>query len=101
MIGKSVFDFLSDPSDREKIQTETEMRKTGNSSMYEMFIVRKNDGALRKISVVATPFLDQNNNFYSTLGFVKDITEHHESIQEILKKEKIGRVKNSLYEAVH
>jgi hypothetical protein len=58
---------MSEDIEKDNISLETNQRKSGKSNIYEMFIIRQNDGELRRIRVTADPYLDENNEFLSTM----------------------------------
>ncbi|NOQ24196.1 MAG: PAS domain S-box protein [Bacteroidales bacterium] len=56
-----------------KIKQQTEMRKAGNNSTYELTIIRP-DKQKRELLVTATPDFDKNKKFQGTIGAFRDIT---------------------------
>ncbi len=73
IIGMNLRSVLSE-EEFQKILQETEKRKKGISSKYEMIVKRK-DGELRSVIVSATPLMNEKGEFQRTIGMMMDITE--------------------------
>ena len=86
LLGKSVYDYI-DESDFEKIENETNIRKQGKNSTYELKI-RTEKGNEKTILLTATTGFDNNDNFLGTLGVFRDITEQKKIQDELLLKER-------------
>lgn len=82
LVGMSVLDFVV-PEEHEKILSETEIRKSGDSSLYEMNIIRK-DGTRRLIRISAVPDRDDTGKIIGTIGLLTDISESKRA-EEALK----------------
>jgi PAS domain S-box-containing protein len=80
LVGINLFEFL-DEDGRKKVLEETQKRKLGKSSKYELEIIRK-DGERRTLLVTATPYFDANGKFLGAFAIFTDITE----IKEIERK---------------
>ncbi|MEM2118225.1 MAG: PAS domain S-box protein [Candidatus Bathyarchaeia archaeon] len=65
---------LVDEEGFEKIRKETESRKRGATSRYEIKLYCKN-GDPRFVQVSASPFWNEDGNFAGTLGIIMDVTE--------------------------
>jgi PAS domain S-box-containing protein len=76
----------------EKIKLETHRRKTGESSRYELTIMR-NDGRQRNVLLSLTPYKDSQNNISGSVGVLSDITEIKNS--EIEKQNLRDRLANA------
>jgi len=85
LVGYNLRDFLSEKN-IQKIQEETENRKQGITSTYELEIIRP-DGEKRFVLITATPHYDNFNRVKGTLGIFRDITERKQAEEE-LKREK-------------
>lgn len=72
MLGKDIREFIS-KEDLDKIQQETNLRKTGQKSQYKVTIVR-NDGKQRVINVSSVPWKNEKNEIVGALGMVMDVT---------------------------
>ncbi|MBP7694266.1 MAG: PAS domain S-box protein, partial [Anaerolineales bacterium] len=73
LIGRSVLDFLR-PTDAPLIQAQTDLRRQGRSSQYELDIQHPN-GQSRRLLITATPQYDAAGRFLSTCGVFRDLTE--------------------------
>ncbi len=73
IIGKSVLDYFG-PAEQQKILAETEQRKTGECSQYELAINRS-DGKIRYAHFYVTPRFDRNGQYAGAFGTILDITE--------------------------
>ncbi|MCG6191105.1 hybrid sensor histidine kinase/response regulator [Maribellus maritimus] len=83
LINQSLLKFISDDI-VEQIKNETEKRIQGQSSKYEIEIIRPS-GEKRQILVTSTPYVKNNNEFVGTFGVFRDITEQKE-VEKILKE---------------
>lgn len=81
--NRTLREFMS-PMEFDRIIQETNKRKEGFKSTYEIEIVRP-DGQTRDLLVTATPNLDENGNYISTLGIFRDITERKKIERELQK----------------
>lgn len=73
MIGKSLLSYFSEDQ-QDIILNETEKRKIGNNSQYELELTTE-DGTKKQIFVSITPRFDINNKYAGAFGSVLDITE--------------------------
>ncbi len=73
IVGRNLKEFI-DAKKLEAITNETQKRKTGERSLYELSIIRE-DNKLCHIMVTATPYTDEHGNIIGTLGIFRDITE--------------------------
>ncbi len=92
LIGMCLSTFLN-PQSVEEIKVQTDIRKSGQKSMYELEINRP-DGERRWIIVTATPQYDTSRNFTGTFGIFRDIT------QRKLAKTKVRESEQRLHEIV-
>jgi diguanylate cyclase (GGDEF)-like protein/PAS domain S-box-containing protein len=72
LVGRNVEDFLL-PTSRGLLQEQTNKRKSGEYSVYELEIVRP-DGEHRILQVSARPQMDSDGTFLGTFGIFHDIT---------------------------
>ncbi len=81
------------PDDVGKIRAETEIRKQGTSSAYQVRMVRK-DGDIRNVRISAIPSRDDEGNIEGTVAIITDITERVRAEREVrqLNKELAQRV---------
>jgi PAS domain S-box-containing protein len=82
LINRSLQDFISS-QEIDRIVEETEKRKLGHRSTYELEIKRP-DGQTRDLLVTATPNYDDAGSYKSTLGIFRDITDR-KKIERALK----------------
>ena len=73
LVGRSLKEFTS-PDNFKKIRKQTELRKLGEKSEYELEITC-NDGEKRIVLVTATPLEDSILGYTGGLGVLRDITE--------------------------
>jgi K+-sensing histidine kinase KdpD len=78
--GKAIDEFVTKDA-KDKLIEETNMRKEGIISDYEIDIVRK-DKQIRKIKVHASPVLSSTGDFEWSVSIIYDIT------QDVLEKER-------------
>lgn len=99
LTGRNLKDFLSE-QDLFFIQEETEKRKKGETSIYELQILRADKNPCF-ILVTTTPKFDKFGNFVETLGFFRDITDKKKAEEALrLEQEKIKNVLNSLQDLI-
>ncbi len=85
LIGKN-FKELTSPEEFKHILDQTEIRKEGESSKYELTINRK-DGKHRTVMVTASPLVSDDNKYSGAFSIFIDITERKQA-EEKLKVEK-------------
>lgn len=73
MCGKCILDYISDKG-REVIFAETDRRRMGHSSKYELDITSA-QGNRKKLKLSISPRFDENGNYKGAFGAVVDITE--------------------------
>ncbi len=97
------FEKLVSPDDFNRLKVETDNRLKGQSSKYEIEIIRK-DGEKRLISVTASPLFD-HDDYTGSIGIFVDITEIRQAEEkiksqlrekEVMLQEIYHRVKNNL-----
>lgn len=99
LIGKNLLDFLS-LDNIKLIKVETQKRKRGESSVYELQINRS-DGSPCFLLVTATPKIDSRGNFIETIGVFRDITEKKKAEDELkIEQNKIKSIINSLQDLI-
>jgi PAS domain S-box-containing protein len=81
LAGRSLATFL-DQETLERVQRQTEARRAGEESTYEIPITRP-DGEERVVLVTATPRHDEEGRFLATFGIFRDITERKRAEQEL------------------
>jgi len=77
---------LVDKEGFEKIRKETEARKKGVTSRYEIKLYCKN-GDPRIVQVSASPFWDADENFAGTLAIIMDVTERKKMEEKLRESE--------------
>ncbi|MCK4663130.1 MAG: PAS domain S-box protein [Bacteroidales bacterium] len=77
---------LTTPEEFKKVLEQTSIRKTGKTSRYEMYIIRKN-GEKRVISITASPIIDDDGKYKGAFGIFHDITEHKQAEKALRESE--------------
>ncbi|MBU8893105.1 MAG: PAS domain S-box protein [Bacteroidales bacterium] len=77
LVGRNLQEFI-DTKQFRKIKQQTEIRKTGKISTYEITITRP-DKQNRQLLITATPDYDKNKNFQGAIGVFRDITMRKET----------------------
>ncbi|HVO36951.1 MAG TPA: PAS domain S-box protein [Candidatus Acidoferrum sp.] len=85
LLGLNAATFL-DEEGKKKIAEETEVRKKGVTSRYELKIYRKN-GEPRVVQLSASPLWKEDGGYAGSLGIVTDITERKQMEQKIRESE--------------
>ncbi|MGQ9624304.1 MAG: PAS domain S-box protein [Candidatus Bathycorpusculaceae bacterium] len=70
----------------QKIRRETEIRKKGRVSRYEL-VLRRKDGKPRVVQVSASPLWNENGNYVGTIAIVMDIMEQKKMEEKIKESE--------------
>ncbi len=73
MLGKNLLDYFSE-SRKDMIRSETDKRRTGESSQYELDITTP-EGRKKHLHVSITPRFNKNHEYAGAFGTVLDITE--------------------------
>jgi len=84
MIGRSLREFTS-PESFEFAKRQTENRRAGEKSTYEFEIIRA-DGEKRQLLVTATPWLDKNGQYASTLVIFRDETDRKRAQEQVQRQ---------------
>jgi PAS domain S-box-containing protein len=85
LTGRGLAEFLS-PEDFAAIVGQTEARRQGKKSTYELSIVRA-DGKKRVLRVTTTPQVDGEGRFTAAFGVFSDITDYKEATEALSKSE--------------
>ncbi len=81
--GHNLNEFLP-PEEFIAIRRETEVRRTGRTSTYELQIIRL-DGQWRTLLVTARPRFDANGDFLGTFSIFRDVTERKQAEEELAR----------------
>ncbi|MDW8238953.1 MAG: response regulator [Acidobacteriota bacterium] len=87
LVGRHLSEF-TDAEQMEIIRSQTERRRRGEHSRYELDIIQPG-GCKRRLLVTATPQYDDAGQFSGTLGIVRDITDQRKMEDELLKMQKL------------
>ncbi|MBN1774547.1 MAG: PAS domain S-box protein [Deltaproteobacteria bacterium] len=82
IVSKNLRELLV-PGELDKVLAQTEQRREGKATVYELAMRRK-DGEVRQIRVSAVPWRDPNGAFVGTIGAIVDITEEKKAEAERL-----------------
>ncbi len=85
LVGRNLREFLSD-EDFAHARQETEKRRRGATSSYEMKVIRS-DGSMRTLDLTATPQHDGAGRFVATLGVFRDVTEERRTKEALRRSE--------------
>ncbi len=89
LVGRNLREFTDEETFR-MIRQETEIRRTGKSSTYDVPIIRP-DGERRIIRITASPRFDNEGRFMSVLGIYSDVTELKEAELHLRQRERYYR----------
>jgi len=81
LAARSLREFLG-KEEFEKVLAQTEMRKKGEGSKYEIEITRS-DGQRRSLLITARPQFDDAGQFTGTFAVFRDITERRKAEEEL------------------
>ena len=84
IIGRSLREFTS-PENFELARKQTNSRRTGEKSTYEFEIIRA-DGEKRQLLVTATPWLDKDGQYASTLVIFRDETDRKREQEQLQRQ---------------
>ncbi len=84
LTGRNLREFFDDEGFA-LILEQTEIRRTGKKSTYEVEFSRA-DGDKRNLLVTATPKFDNDGQFTGTFGIFRDITDQKNTQEELLFK---------------
>ncbi len=84
LVGRNLREFLDDEGFA-FILEQTEIRRTGRKSTYEVEFSRA-DGDKRSLLITATPRFDNDGQFTGTFGIFRDITDQKQAQEELLFK---------------
>jgi PAS domain S-box-containing protein len=93
LIGHSLFEFIA-PHSAKEIALQTQKRKKGSSSIYELEIVHSS-GEIKQILVTSSPKFNKNGNYEGAFGVFRDITKRKEQEEIIKSKNKALKEINS------
>ncbi len=85
LTGMNLRKFVDDKS-WAKIRSETERRRQGEASRYEVMF-RRSDGTVRNVLISGAPLLDPDGQFAGTVGIVLDITEQKKAEEALRESE--------------
>jgi PAS domain S-box-containing protein len=89
LLGRNLKEFL-DPRTFPIIEEQSEKRRKGMNSTYELEILRS-DSEKRTILLTVVPFFDDQKQFKGALSSFKDITEEKHSVEALKEQEDIIR----------
>ena len=73
LLGMSLFDFLT-PSEIEKIKNQTEIRRKGDSSIYELELITPK-GNVKYLSISSEPKYNEIGEYEGAYAVFSDVTE--------------------------
>ncbi len=86
LVGQSLMDFLP-PEQQEVVYEQTEQRKAGKESSYELEVIRP-DGNKRAIVATVTPRFDADGGYDGAFGVFRDITEQRRMRRQLRESER-------------
>lgn len=93
LVGHNPLQFLVDEKGREVITSESQKRKKGQASVYEVELIRK-DGSKVWVIISGAPFYNERNEVAGTVGIHLDISDRKKMEEELLLAKEIAE--NSL-----
>jgi PAS domain S-box-containing protein len=81
LVGRNVREFTT-PETFELVRKQTEKRRSGESSSYEIEITRPN-GEKRQLLTTATPWLEQDGRIVGALAIFRDETERKRMEEQV------------------
>jgi PAS domain S-box-containing protein len=93
LVGHNPLQFLVDEKGREVITSESQKRKKGQASVYEVELIRK-DGSKVWVIISGAPFYNERNEVAGTVGIHLDISDRKKMEEELLFAKEIAE--NSL-----
>ncbi len=90
LVGRSFFDFL-DEEDTEKVQRQSELRKEGVSSAYEICITAA-DGNTKDISATGSPVVNLDGSYRGAVQSIVDVTESRQAQRRLGAQYTITRI---------
>ncbi|MEM3697026.1 MAG: PAS domain S-box protein [Candidatus Bathyarchaeia archaeon] len=85
LIGVNLRRFV-DEEDFKKIRKQTEIRKRGETSRYEIALYHK-DGKPRILQVSASPLWNEKGEYEGALGIIMDVTERRKMEEKLKESE--------------
>lgn len=82
LVGKNLGDFC-DPDVYDKFRLESELRREGRSSEYEVTLICK-DGQRRTFQATVSPFRGEDGAVVGAIGMMADVTEQKRSHERLL-----------------
>lgn len=89
MEGKMANDLLLNEEGKKAIETEVEKRKKGQSSVYELELIRK-DGTSVWVIVSGAPFYNEKNEIAGTVGIHLDISARKKMEEDLIHAKEIA-----------
>ncbi|WP_296705231.1 PAS domain S-box protein [Algoriphagus sp.] len=100
LVGKKAIDLLLNDSDKERLLTKSESRKTGISDSYELKYQRPN-GEYRWWFISGAPNYNDRNELIGSIGIHLDITDQKRLEEELIRQreeaEKSKRAKETFF----
>ncbi len=90
LVGKNLREFFDDEGFA-FILEQTEIRRTGKKSTYEVEFSRA-DGDKRSLLVTATPRFDNDGQFTGTFGIFRDITERKQAEEALKERNRLNEL---------
>ena len=84
LVGRNLREFTS-PETFEFVKKQTEKRRSGESSTYELEIIRP-DGERRQLLATATPWLDKDEQVIAALAIFRDETKQKRAERQIRRQ---------------
>jgi PAS domain S-box-containing protein len=94
MVGRSLREFV-DEEQFEAISAQTQKRRTGDRSTYEIGFLHAGDGSRRTMLVTATPRHAEDGTYAGAFGIFHDITDRkrlEDQLVQAQKMESVGRL---------
>jgi len=99
MIGKTDFDFFSEPVAQKSYQDDVRVLKSGKPIINKEELLINSEGDLRWVLVTKLPRIDPDGKIIGTMGISREITKLKQVEQDLIRNKKHLQIRKSIAEA--